>query len=91
MPSASIDRTYKSFKEASFSGVYSLYDYEHAYGLHNQIRDTYSYDRPSAFRICLALERIASSISFIVAVLTGPDFVCIETRNERASNAGSIT
>ena len=49
------------------------------------------YDRPSAFRICLALERIASSISFIVAVLTGPDFVCMETRNERASNAGSIT
>ena len=57
----------------------------------NELEVSIDYDRPSAFRICLARERIASSISFIVAVLTGPDFVCIETRNERASNARSIT
>ena len=57
----------------------------------NELDISTDYERPSAFRICLALERIASSISFIVAVLTGPDFVCIATRNERASNAGSIT
>jgi hypothetical protein len=57
----------------------------------NKLETSIDYDKPSAFRICLALERIAFSISFIVAVLTGPVFVCIETRKERASNAGSIT